>query len=67
MDKLIDVAYANGAIAAKVCGAGGGGCIGFFCEDGSRPEVEKALAAQVGAEVLDWELATDGLVVTVEP
>ncbi len=63
MDKLIDVAYANGAIAAKVCGAGGGGCIAFFCEDGRRGEVESALAAQDGAEVLDWNLSTDGLTV----
>ncbi len=63
MDKLIDVAYANGAIAAKVCGAGGGGCIAFFCEDGRRADVQTALAAQEGAEVLDWQLAADGLTV----
>ncbi|MEP6850432.1 MAG: GHMP kinase, partial [Acidobacteriota bacterium] len=30
MDHLIDTATSNGAIAAKVCGAGGGGCIAFF-------------------------------------
>jgi D-glycero-alpha-D-manno-heptose-7-phosphate kinase len=29
MDHLIDTALANGAIAPKVCGAGGGGCIAF--------------------------------------
>ena len=59
MDHLIDVALANGAVAAKVCGAGGGGCIAFFCEDGRRVEVENALAAQEGASVLDWGLNTD--------
>ena len=63
MDMLIDKALANGAIAPKVCGAGGGGCIAFFCEDGRKPDVEKALAAESGAEVLDWKLATEGLVV----
>lgn len=63
MDKLIDTAYANGAIAAKVCGAGGGGCIAFFCEEGRRPDVERALAAEEGAEVLDWQLRTEGLTV----
>lgn len=63
MDSLIETAYANGAIAAKVCGAGGGGCIAFFCEDGARQSVETALAGEPGAEVLDWKLCRDGLVV----
>lgn len=61
MDLLIDKALANGAIAPKVCGAGGGGCIAFFCEDGRKADVENALAAEPGAEVLNWSLATDGL------
>lgn len=66
MDLLIDKALANGAIAPKVCGAGGGGCIAFFCEDGRKADVEKALAAENGAEVLDWKVAHDGLVVSVK-
>ena len=65
MDHLIKVALANGAIAAKVCGAGGGGCMAFFCEDGRRPDVEKALSGQEGARVLDWQLNTQGLTVNV--
>jgi D-glycero-alpha-D-manno-heptose-7-phosphate kinase len=63
MDDLIDAALAGGAIAAKVCGAGGGGCIAFFCEDGKRGDVEKALAEAGGAEVLSWEICRDGLIV----
>ena len=65
MDHLIEVALANGAVAAKVCGAGGGGCMAFFCEDGRRPDVEAALAAEQGCRVLDWHLNTDGLTVSV--
>ena len=65
MDHLIAVALANGAVAPKVCGAGGGGCMAFFCEDGRRAEVEAALAAQDGCQVLDWKLNTDGLTVNV--
>lgn len=65
MDKLIEKALANGAIAAKVCGAGGGGCIAFFCEDGRKADVENALAAESGAEVLPWIVAQDGLRVEV--
>ena len=65
MDLLIDEAIKNGAIAAKVCGAGGGGCMAFYCEEGRRGDVEKALSAQPGAEVLDWKLSSDGLKVNV--
>jgi D-glycero-alpha-D-manno-heptose-7-phosphate kinase len=65
MDLLIDEAIKNGAIAAKVCGAGGGGCMAFYCEEGRRSDVEKALSAQSGAEVLDWKISTDGLKIKV--
>ena len=61
MDHLIEVALANGAIAPKVCGAGGGGCIAFFCEDGRRADVEAALSSEPGARVLDWHLDPAGL------
>ncbi|HJQ31602.1 MAG TPA: hypothetical protein VJ866_05470 [Pyrinomonadaceae bacterium] len=63
MDALVETALASGALAAKVCGAGGGGCIAFLCEDGARSTVERALSAQEGAEVLKWSFARDGLVV----
>ena len=66
MDYLIETAYENGAMAAKVCGAGGGGCIAFFCEEGRKPEVEAALNNAEGAEVLNWRINMDGLTVTVK-
>ncbi len=65
MDHLIDVALDNGAIAAKVCGAGGGGCIAFFCEEGRRGEVESALAAEDRVRILDWRIQAEGLSVRV--
>src|SRR5919112_1553164 len=64
MDMLVEKALANGAEAAKVCGAGGGGCIAFLCAAGRRAEVEAALAAEEGAQVLDWKVATQGLTIT---
>lgn len=64
MDMLVDKALANGAEAAKVCGAGGGGCIAFLCKSGRRKDVEAALAAEEGVEVLDWKVAAEGLTVT---
>jgi D-glycero-alpha-D-manno-heptose-7-phosphate kinase len=63
MDQLVAKALANGAEAAKVCGAGGGGCIAFLCTTGRRKDVEEALASEEGVEVLDWKVATEGLVV----
>jgi D-glycero-alpha-D-manno-heptose-7-phosphate kinase len=64
MDLLVEKALANGAEAAKVCGAGGGGCIAFLCKSGKREDVERALATEEGVEVLDWKVAHEGLVVT---
>jgi D-glycero-alpha-D-manno-heptose-7-phosphate kinase len=63
MDLLVEKALANGAEAAKVCGAGGGGCIAFLCSEGRKQEVEKALAAEDGAEILNWKVSREGLVV----
>jgi D-glycero-alpha-D-manno-heptose-7-phosphate kinase len=64
MEMLVAKALANGAEAAKVCGAGGGGCIAFLCAEGRKSDVERALAAEEGAVVLKWEVAREGLVVT---
>lgn len=64
MDMLIDKALANGAEAAKVCGAGGGGCMAFLCAEGRKAEVETALATEEGVEVLDWSVSREGLVVS---
>ena len=63
MDMLVEKALANGAEAAKVCGAGGGGCIAFLCKSARCKDVEAALAAEEGVEVLDWKVATEGLTV----
>ncbi len=64
MEKLVETALANGAEAAKVCGAGGGGCIAFLCSEGRKSDVEAALAAEEGAEVIDWTFSHEGLVIT---
>jgi D-glycero-alpha-D-manno-heptose-7-phosphate kinase len=63
MDLLVEKALANGAVGAKVCGAGGGGCIAFLCAPGKRADVERALAEEEGCEVLTWKVAREGLVV----
>ena len=63
MNLFIEKAEANGAIGTKICGAGGGGCIAFFCEEGRKEEVEAALAEEKDVEVLDWKLSETGLTV----
>jgi D-glycero-alpha-D-manno-heptose-7-phosphate kinase len=64
MDMLIEKALAHGAEAAKVCGAGGGGCMAFLCAAGRKQDVEAALASEEGVQVLDWKVAREGLVVS---
>ena len=64
MELVIEKGLANGAVAAKVCGAGGGGCMAFLCADGRKSEVEAALAEEEGVEVLDWKVAREGLTIT---
>jgi D-glycero-alpha-D-manno-heptose-7-phosphate kinase len=63
MDSLVAKALANGAEAAKVCGAGGGGCIAFLCAEGRKQDVEKALAKEAGVEILEWKVSREGLTV----
>ena len=65
MNQLIDIALANGAVAPKICGAGGGGCIALFCEENRKADVERALTAERDAEVLHWNLSEPGLTIKV--
>jgi len=64
MDAIVEKALANGAEAAKVCGAGGGGCIAFLCADGRKADVARALSSEPGAEVLNWKVSREGLIVS---
>ena len=60
IDALIDRARAAGATAAKVCGAGGGGCLFCYGPPQARSAVADALAAS-GARLLDYRIETEGL------
>ena len=62
LEKLMGAAVDAGALATKVCGAGGGGCMIAFCDPSRRADVSAALAAN-GARVLDYEIEAQGLVV----
>ena len=64
IESLISSAKSAGAQAAKVCGAGGGGCLFCFSDPGDVPAVRQALASG-GARILDYRIETDGLRVDV--
>ena len=60
IDDLIARATAAGATAAKVCGAGGGGCLFCYGPPDARDAIREALAAG-GARLLDYTFERHGL------
>jgi D-glycero-alpha-D-manno-heptose-7-phosphate kinase len=60
IDKLVTVARHAGSTGAKVCGAGGGGCVVFLVKPDSKSKVVSALKA-AGADVLDARVAPAGV------
>jgi len=64
IDKIIESARKNGAVAGKVCGAGGGGCVALLIEPDSRARVEAAVVAAKG-QVLPIQIDRRGVDVRV--
>jgi D-glycero-alpha-D-manno-heptose-7-phosphate kinase len=60
IEELIARAMAAGATAAKVCGAGGGGCLFCYGPPECRAAIEQSLSAG-GARVLDYRIESEGL------
>jgi len=65
IETLIARAMAAGAKAAKVCGAGGGGCLFCLVPPDDVAAVRESLA-DGGARILDFRVETTGLDVTRE-
>jgi D-glycero-alpha-D-manno-heptose-7-phosphate kinase len=65
VEGLFRLANAAGAISGKACGAGGGGCLLFWCEEGAAPRVADALR-DAAPQVIDFAVDQEGLVVTRE-
>lgn len=59
IDRLVQVTRRVGAAGAKVCGAGGGGCVFFLVERGAKQRVAAAIQRE-GARVLDVQVAREG-------
>jgi D-glycero-alpha-D-manno-heptose-7-phosphate kinase len=60
IDRLIASTRRAGAAGAKVCGAGGGGCVIFLVEPESKAEVS-AVIEREGATVLPVQVAARGV------
>jgi D-glycero-alpha-D-manno-heptose-7-phosphate kinase len=60
IDALIGRALAAGATAAKVCGAGGGGCMFAYGPPDRHDDIRIALASG-GARILDFRVDHRGL------
>lgn len=66
IDKLIAVAGKHGGRAAKVCGAGGGGCVLMMVEEGAKAAVAHAVA-EAGGQILPLKVAQEGLRYSTQP
>ena len=60
IDRLIASTRRAGAMGAKVCGAGGGGCVIFLVERGAKERISGIITRE-GAEVLDVRVAPRGV------
>ncbi|MBI3209225.1 MAG: GHMP kinase [Candidatus Solibacter usitatus] len=60
IDRLVEVTRKSGARGAKVCGAGGGGCVFFLADRGAKQRVAAAIEAE-GAVVLPVKVAPSGV------
>jgi D-glycero-alpha-D-manno-heptose-7-phosphate kinase len=59
IERMEQVAFANGARAAKVSGAGGGGFMMFLCDPERRIGLVRALLAE-GGSILDFHFTQEG-------
>lgn len=60
MERLREAAVEAGALASKICGAGGGGCLLFYSSPDRESDVRRALLA-AGGEPLDFVFDLTGL------
>jgi len=60
IDALFELALNNGAIGGKACGAGGGGCLVFYCATDEEHKVRRQLEAE-DIKVIDFNFDFDGL------
>ncbi len=60
IDSLFELALRNGAVGGKACGAGGGGCLIFFCFPDKEHLVRRKLE-EAGVTMIDFNFDFEGL------
>jgi D-glycero-alpha-D-manno-heptose-7-phosphate kinase len=60
IDAMIEAAQGSGALASKICGAGGGGCMVTFVEEGAQQAVTDTLVRH-GARAIPFRISREGL------
>jgi D-glycero-alpha-D-manno-heptose-7-phosphate kinase len=60
IDQLISKTRKAGSTGAKVCGAGGGGCVVFLSEPDAKEDVARIIT-EAGAQVIEAEVAPRGV------
>ncbi len=60
IDRMIEHTRKVGTVAAKVCGAGGGGCVVFMVQPGTKPAVEETLV-RMGGRIINFSISRAGL------
>ena len=66
LEHMHAVAMDNGALGGRVCGAGGGGTMMFYCEPGAEYTVKRKLE-EAGGRIFDFSFANAGLQVWRTP
>jgi D-glycero-alpha-D-manno-heptose-7-phosphate kinase len=66
IDAMMDAARSAGAMASKICGAGGGGCMITFVEEGTQDAVRAALVEK-GAHPITYRISREGVQVREMP
>jgi D-glycero-alpha-D-manno-heptose-7-phosphate kinase len=59
IDMWYDLARSNGALGGKIAGAGGGGFLVLYCEDGAKDRVQRVLSG-AGLRCLECGFESDG-------
>lgn len=60
IDRMIEQTAKHGTLAAKVCGAGGGGCVVFLVAPGTKFAVEQTLT-RMGGRIINFGVSRNGL------
>ena len=60
IDRAYELARQHGALGGKIAGAGGGGFLILYCEDGAADHVATVLEQEIGMRRMDYHFETDG-------